>query len=120
MLTIRSNYATQTQLARIRETIESLKKGESLVQLRLDTDEESIRKDNHNHANEILWGWEQLIKEINTLPDNCIDKSFYEEIAKNGLKQAATLLQKTQNQYLEERDPYPVDLNTGREKRWLE
>ena len=120
MLTTKSNYVIQTQIARIRETIESLKNGEYLVRLRLNSNEVLIRKDNHNHSNEIIWGWEQLIKEILTLPDNFIDKSFYNEIARKGLEQAAKLLQKTQDQYFEERDPYPVDLNTGRELRWLE
>ena len=115
-----SKTATITQIYRIRETIDSLKNSEYLVLQRLDTDEVSIRKDNHNHANEIIWGWEQLLKEINTLPDNCFDKTFYEEIARNGLIRAAKLLQKTQYQYFEEREPYPVDLNTGRELRWLE
>jgi hypothetical protein len=115
-----SKTATITQINRIRETIDSLKNSEYLVRQRLDTDEVSIRKDNHNHSNEIIWGWEQLIKEINSLPDSFIDKSFYDEIVRKGLEQAGKLLQKTQDQYLEERDPYPAGLNTGRELQWLE
>ena len=61
-----------------------------------------------------------LSKEINTLHDSYIDKSLYDEIARKGLKRAVKLLQKTQNQYLDEREPYPVDLNTGRALQWLE
>ena len=119
---IHTQYAIQTQLARITETIESLKKGAYLVQLRFDTDEESIRKDNLNHANELVWGWEQLLKDIRILPESCIDKSFYTDIAERGLKKAAKLLTKVQDQYFEEREnePYPLDLTIGLENRWLE
>ena len=115
MMTIHNTpYALYTQLARIRETITSLLSNEFMVKTRLDSEEKHIQSDNHNHANEILWGWEQLLKEINTLPDNCIDKSFYVRKAQQGLDRAAQILSKTQDQYLDEQKPYPGDLNTGR------
>ena len=119
-MVLHRSLVIHTQLARIRETIDSLKNSEYLVRLRLDTDEVSIRKDNHNHANEILWGWEQLIKEINSLPDSFIDKSYYNEIARESLKRTAKLLSKIQDQYLDEREPYPGNLNTGGAFRWPE
>ena len=113
-------YALYTQLARIRETITSLLSNEFMVKTRLDSQEKHIQSDNHNHANEILWGWEQLLKEINTLPDNCIDKSFYVGKAQQGLDKAKQLLSKTQDQYLDEQKPYLGNLITGGAFRWAE
>jgi hypothetical protein len=115
-----SKTSTITQINRIRETIDSLNKSENLVRQRLEADEPSIRKDNLNHANEIIWGWKQLLKEINSLPESFIDKTFYNEIANENLKRAAKLLRKIQDQYLDEREPYTGNLNTGGALRWPE
>ena len=109
-----SKTATLNQINRIRETINSLKNSEYQVRLRLDTKEPLIRKDNYNHANEIIWGWEQLLKEINSLPDSFIDKSLYEEIASKGIKKTVKLLQYIQDQYIPDRESCLVNLNTGR------
>jgi hypothetical protein len=113
-------YALYTQLYRIRETITSLLSNETMVKDRLDSQEKHIQSDNNNHANEILWGWEQLLKEINTLPDNCIDKSLYIGKAQQGLDRATQLLSKMRDQYFDEQKPYFGNLSIGGGFRWLE
>jgi hypothetical protein len=115
-----SRTAAMTQFNRIKETIETLKQSEILVRRRKDADNESIKLDNLNHTYEIIWGWEELKKEINNLPENYIDKPFYEEIARIGLQISTNLLHSIQDQYFPDREPYQENLNTGGAIRWTE
>ncbi len=111
---------TKTELDRIKHTIESLERSTSLLDEKLLCLSQSSEttKECHNHALEIVWGWEQLLKEIRELPETCIDKSFFEQSALKNLKWAIKLLERTQNQYLGREDVYPRDniLLCGSEK----
>ncbi len=116
----RTPYALNTQLARIREMMTSLQSSELMVKTRLVSSEKSILKDNYNHAHEIVWGWEQLMNEINALPVDCIDKSIYAETAKICLQRAINLLKQCETQYLGDRGEYPADLLEVPGWRWFE
>ncbi|MFC1608093.1 hypothetical protein ACFL47_08995 [Candidatus Latescibacterota bacterium] len=108
-----SKTATMTQFNRIRETIETLKQSEILIRRRKDNENESIKLDNLNHTYEIIWGWEELKKEINNLPESCIDKPVYEEITLSGLQISTNLLHDLKGQYFPDREPHQVNLNIG-------
>lgn len=110
MAIYRTPYALHTQLARIREMMTSLISSELMVKARLESQEKHIQQDNYHHAYEIIWGWEQLLKEINSLPDTCIDKSIHIEKAKTCFKRAIKLLKQCEVQYLGDREEYPTGL----------
>ena len=120
MTICRTPYALHTQLARIREMMTSLLSSELMVNARLESSKNLILKDNYNHAHEIVWGWEQLMKEITTLPDSCIDKSIHAETAKKCLKRALKLLKQCETQYLGDREEYPADQIEVPGWRWFE
>ena len=120
MTIFRTPYALHTQLARIREMMTSLQSSELMVKARLESSENLILKDNYHHAHEIVWGWEQLMNEINALPADCIDKSIYTEIAMICLQRAINLLRQCGTQYLGDRGQYPADLLEVPGWRWFE
>lgn len=103
-----SSRAMQTQLARIREMTSSLLSGELTVKTRLESRDPNIQKDNYRHACQIKWGWEQLIKEIASLPSDMIDKTRYLKSAHEGLKRIETTLHNMQDQYFENEREYPL------------
>jgi len=120
MTLCRTPYALHTQLARIREMMASLQSSELKVKARLESLEKSILKDNYHHAHEIVWGWEQLMKEINALPADCIDKNIHTETAKICLQRSINLLKQCETQYLGDRGEYPADLLEVPGWRWFE
>jgi len=120
MIIHRTPYAFHTQLARIREMMTSLISSELMVKARLESQEKHIRQDNYHHAYEIIWGWEQLMKEIRSLPETCIDKSFFTETVRTCFKRAIKLIKQCEAQYLGDCKVYPTDLIGVPGWRWFE
>ena len=87
---------TLTELERIRYTMETLKKSESVLEEKLsdpatETYFPTIIPDLHRHALEILWGWEQLYQRICMLPESFFDKYSYREKAGHGIDRIKVL-----------------------------
>jgi hypothetical protein len=95
-----SDLPTATEIARIKSTIEILKKSESLLQQRINQEDLNncyceIRKENRHHAIEINAGWRQLSRMIDELPNSYIDKCFYAQEVEDGLRRSNLLINRT-------------------------
>jgi hypothetical protein len=89
---------TGTEVYRIKHTIEMLKKSErklihEMQKIRSETDQ-IIKQNCRQHILEILWGWQDLKRWVDTLSDSFVDKHLWREEIINGLKRNSNLYKK--------------------------
>ena len=75
-----SGLPTETEIVRIRHTIKMLKKHESDLMYRISQNRRSDRsmvEYLQEHACNVTWGWQELIRRIESLPDSFIQKTVW-------------------------------------------
>ena len=93
---------TLTELERIRYTMDALSRSETVLHDKLENPALEqyypvICADLHRHALEILWGWEQLYRRINMLPESFFDKYSFREKSGQGIDRIKVLVFYTQH-----------------------
>ena len=79
----RENLPTVTEMSRIRHTITTLISSEAAVLEKMSNTGEgadvTLLSDIRHHALEIYWGWQQLKRRVETLPDCFFEKTRWLE-----------------------------------------
>lgn len=93
-------------ITRIKHTISALRKSEYNIRSRLrkveSCPEELIYRDLYQHAMGLHWGWDELIKQIEEISDECIDKSAWLAECRMGFTASSQLIIQTR-QYFQKR-----------------
>ena len=92
---------TVTEVARIQHTIQSLKESEAELGRKVENlgqleNTDIISRDISQHSREILWGWQQLKRAVERMPNEFFEKTFYLRETDEGINRAESHL-------------YPVD-----------
>ncbi len=91
----RTNNPTATEMVRIRHTIDVLKRNEDRLLEKLtnimDGSDSMLLSDLRQHASEISWGWQDLKRLVETLPDGFWDKHLWLLECANGLERGMSL-----------------------------
>ena len=86
----RENLPTVTEISRVRHTIIMLIRSEAAVLEKMSNTGEgadiTLLSDIRHHALEIYWGWQELKRRVETLPDFFFEKTRWLEESVNGLE----------------------------------
>ncbi|MCH8020990.1 hypothetical protein IH785_14145 [candidate division KSB1 bacterium] len=86
----RENSPTATEMSRVRHTITMLIRSEAAVLEKMSNTGEgsdvTLLSDIRHHALEIYWGWQELKRRVETLPDFFFEKTRWLEESVNGLE----------------------------------
>jgi len=86
----RGNSPTATEMSRVRHTIAMLIRSEVVVLEKMSNTGEgadvTLLSDIRHHALEIYWGWQELKRLVETLPDFFFEKTRWLEESVNGLE----------------------------------
>ncbi len=93
----RENSPTATEMSRVRHTITMLISSEAAVLEKMSNTGEgsdiTLLSDIRYHALEIYWGWQQLKRLVETLPDFFFEKTRWLEESLNGLERTTDFCQ---------------------------
>lgn len=86
----RENSPTATEMSRIQHTIAMLIRSEAAVLEKMSNTGEgsdvTLLSDIRHHALEIYWGWQELKRRVETLPDFFFEKTRWLEESLSGLE----------------------------------
>jgi len=84
----RENPPTATEMSRVRHTITMLISSEAAVLEKMSNTGEDVTllSDIRHHTLEIYWGWQELKRRVETLPDFFFEKTRWLEESVNGLE----------------------------------
>ena len=92
----RNSPLTATEIQRIGHTIAVLKRNETKIKEKLQRLEVNRSPESQadliQHTNEVSWGWKDLLRLINTVPDTFFDKAIWLQECQNGLARIDKLL----------------------------
>ena len=100
---IGTNNPTATEIVRIRHTIDVLKRNEDGLLEKLtnimDGSDSMLLSDLREHASEISWGWQDLKRLVETLPDGFLDKHLWLLECTNGLERSMSLCEGIESKF---------------------
>ncbi len=93
----RENSPTATEMSRVRHTITMLIRSEAAVLEKMSNTGEgsdvTLLSDIRHHALEIYWGWQELKRRVETLPDFFFEKTRWLEESVDGLERTTDFCQ---------------------------